>query len=529
MNKKNLLFSFVFCCAAFLFAAKPLDNTFKSSIQNKSDFEITVDGATVLPGMSADHKFPLHESAIYDGYDVEYKIPLSENVSYLLKEKKYLADNQGAFVIENPIGEYVLESYLILNNDSDEVIKCSGPKGRQSLSPIQIKRGIINDTVNKMLPVYQLAAHTIGVVALEPHKDPYVAPEGKESIATGITFRRGYVYYASYKDDKVVLVDARPIQCIKEKLWNKKLDKKIILREIVSKGEKLFVVGTETTADTKKNLFVQGFIQCLNAKGEELWKQEIGIKGSDTYLYDANFTRDGNLVVVGQSIKDEMEGLIASYDTDGKLIKTKPVESVIGFEHVSKDSDGDLVLSGYDKNENIAAFFLSDSLELKKIPVDNSKKPFEKYVQNVSATVSGVDGIQYLAGESALLERPVAIIVKVSQENQVETVYTATESFSYVMDMKINREKKQLLICGSMNAEDQFGNQGNPFIRCIDIETGKVVWESIFKSKAYEVAVKICELENYGFGVLLVNADEEGNISSPCALIRTDAVGKFNF
>ena len=64
------------------------------------------------------------------------------------------------------------------------------------------------------------------------------------------------------------------------------------------------------------------------------------------------------------------------------------------------------------------------------------------------------------------------------------------------MDMRINSEKKQLIISGSMNAKDQAGNGWSPFIHCIDIETGKVIWESIFKSKNYEVAVKIAELQD---------------------------------
>ena len=57
-----------------------IDNCFETLIKNNSGFDIEVDGSTVSAKSSVAHKFPLHDSALYDGWEVLYKIPFISTI-----------------------------------------------------------------------------------------------------------------------------------------------------------------------------------------------------------------------------------------------------------------------------------------------------------------------------------------------------------------------------------------------------------------------------------------------------------------
>ena len=529
-----------FCFASLCMLAVPIfskpkieDNTFTTKIINKSDFEITVEAKSpneqvVASGQSVEHKFPLHTSALYDdSWSVEYKIPLSESAVYVLEEKKSIADKQDEFIIENPVGSSVNECYVVVDNLSNEVLNCSGAGGK-TIIPVY-EKGVINSL--NSFPGYMLAANSVAVCKLSSLDSLFLATSSakKQYYPTGISYRKGYVYYISYKDGKVTLRDARPIQSVKEKLWKKEYGRSVILRGIKTKGNKAFVLGTDNVKDAKGNLYSEGFIQRIDAAGAEDWKEPCSVKGADTYLYDIAFDGPESFLIAAQTVGADYEGLLLNYDVEGKLKKRLPVKGSAGFDTIRKDKSGNLYVRGADMNGSPLEYSVGAGLALSKVKPFDLDPLAEEFVQSVTAVLYDDDGATFIAGESARQERPTATVVQVKAGGGVDVLYSAREPNSYIMDMKIKRKEGVLLVCGSLDAKDSAGNGGKPFIRCVNIKSGVVEWEHIFKTSRYEVAFKIAEFESYGFGVLLVNANDEGNISAPCALVRTNAVGEFDF
>ena len=293
--------------------------------------------------------------------------------------------------------------------------------------------------------------------------------------------------------------------------------------------EKIYLIGTEILSDKKENNYSSGFIQCLDRKGSELWKQSYAVKGKDTYLYDMALLDENTIGVVGQIILDNEMGLFLAYDAGGNLKKTVKIQESVGLEKIRKSADGSFVISGYDTEGNPVSYSVGSDFEMKKLNPTEKTDSSSELIQSVNAEVYDDEGNLYSAGESAEMEKPVACVVKSTKDKKNSVLYMATEPNSYITNMKINRKTGELLVCGSLSGKDEFGNGGKPFIRCLESKSGKIVWENILQKNKYEIAVKIVSCDDYGFVVLLANADGDGNLASPCALVRTNAVGKVEF
>lgn len=527
MKKIPLLFLVPFIFSSLLFSKDKIeDNTFISVIVNNSDFSISVDGQALAPGEQMEHKFPLHTSAMaVADWNVEYTVPLTESVRYVFEESKALSDNQKSFVIENPVGKFITDCYVVIANDSDEVVQC---KGRGTISYSCYTKGVVNS--GKELPsIGTVPAHSTAVCPIKVGNEFYIAPDTlNERLPANISYRKGYVYWISYKNQKITLLDARPIQSAKEKLWKKEFIGNVIARKVVQQDGALYVLGTESARDSKNNIFVSGFVQKLGKRGAEEWKLSYGVQGSDTFLYDMIF--DGkSFIVAGQSISENIEGIVFSFSPDGKLLDIKKEKASVGFDRVERKPSGEILVHGYGADEKPVSFLVKSGLSLERRSSQNNAAKVSSVIQSAGASVYGQNDVLYVAGERAGMEKPIAAVAKVVPDGGVEILYSAHEPFSFISDMKINRELGQLLICGSLGARDQYGNGGRPFVRCIDIKTGGLVWESVYKTWKYEAAVSITALEDYGFAVVLLNADKDGDPCAPSAVVRTDSVGLADF
>ena len=529
--KKTLFLLFLIFIISSAFAKKkqsPIDNTFFCIIHNESDFEITIDGIEIKPKNSESHKFPLHSAALYDGWTVEYKIPLLDFAYYVHAEKKSLIDNQKILKIENPINNSSFACFVVIKNLSNDAVQIQNSL-RGSILPCYV-RGEVNDRRDLLEPVYSIAAGTSAVISLEKEERLFVMNENAgRNCPIQIQFAKGYVYEFSFDGEKLVLQDARPVHLLKEKMWHKEFDDSQVIRAVQQADEKIYLIGTEILSDKKENNYSSGFIQCLDRKGSELWKQSYAVKGKDTYLYDMALLDENTIGVVGQLILDNELGLFLAYDLSGNLKKAVKIQESVGLEKIRKSADGAFVIGGYDTEGNLVNYSIENDFELKRVNQTETTGSNSELIQSINAEVYDDEGNLYSAGESAEMEKPVACVVKSTKDKKNSVLYMATEPNSYITDMKINRKTGELLVCGSLGGKDEFGNGGKPFIRCLESKSGKIVWENILQKNKYEIAVKIVSCDDYGFVVLLANADGDGNLASPCALVRTNAVGKVKF
>ncbi len=540
--KKNLFFLFLIFSFSLAFAKKeesPVDNTFPCLVQNESDFEITIDGLSLASGKSESHKFPLHTSVLYDGWTVEYKIPLTASAWYVHSEKKSVIDNQKILKIENPAQNSAFACYVMIQNQSNAAIQLQNSK--RGIFPC-VESGAVNGRRDLVKSVYSIAAGASAVASLDTAENLFVANENNgKKYPLRFQFAKGYVYNYIVDGKKCLLKDARPIHLLKEKLWHKDFNKNQIVRAIRQADGKIFVAGTEKDYDEKYRPYYAGCVQCLDKNGAELWTQSYNprlidkkdkksseIKYYDSEFYDCALLDKNTIGVVGQLAHDDYTGIFLCYDLDGRRKRALTILDTLGFDKIEKSRDGSFLVFGYDEKENYISFEITHDFSLTKkkfveIP------PYSEFVQDVNAKLYDDAGNLYVAGESANVEKPTACIVKSSSDGKNSVLYEATEPNSYIADMKINRKTDELVICGSLGGKDSFGNGGKPFIRCVDAKTGSVIWENVFQTAKYEIASKITSRDDYGFVVLLVNVNDDGNVCAPCTLVRTNAVGKEEF
>lgn len=519
-----ILFS-LFILYSFSYAApKKKDNTFVSVIQNNSDFTITLDDETVASGSHVKHFFPLYEGDLYDSWNVQYEISLTDNISYLLNDKVFIPNNQKIIIIENPKNNKESECYVIIQNNSNDTFQITDSR-KNKIYPCY-NNGFIND--RNCTPVYNIPPQSVVVCPVEDI-DLYAVNDTNLSKAKLIDlntpFKKGYVYTLELTSKKSTLIDCRPLQNVQEKLWNKEFTKETI-RSIKNKGEEILLLGTSSVKDNKKNLYNTGFLQSIQSNGNENWKVEYAVPGTDTYLYDMTIVSDGSILIVGQSIVSDMRGLILQYSAEGDLLQNISVPETIGLELIIPLNNGNYILRGYNENGNVVYLSLNTNGNYSLIKNPFNSTQTENLIQSESKYVEDKNGNFYIAGETSYLERPVATVIFLSKEGGCKALYTAREPFSFVSDMLLDESENRLIIVGTQNASDSTGNDGTPFIRCINLQTKEVLWENLYFESGYEVCARIASCDNYGFVQLLVNADEDGNIMLPCKILRSNTTGK---
>ena len=199
----------------------------------------------------------------------------------------------------------------------------------------------------------------------------------------------------------------------------------------------------------------------------------------------------------------------------------------IGLDMISKRHNGSFLIRGYNEVEQMVYFELTAGGQYKRITSLYNPENFKNFFYSESKYIEATNGTIYISGDSKYpnLERPVATILSISGENNYSAIYTAKEPFSFITDMILNEEENQLVFVGTLNAEDEYGNCGTPFIRCIDLKEKRIMWEAKLNGE-YEICARVTRCEDYGYILLLVNVDEDGAPSVPFKIIRTNATGK---
>ena len=532
MKTKKLFF---LCLLLPLFASfksknRVVDNTFVSIVINNSDFKIEVDGIQIESGGRTEHSFPLHESAVYDGWNVDYKIPLCDEVFYSLRSKKFLVDGQKEFVIENPT-EKIPECISVLKNDSSVGVQLLGGGGAR-IVPVCTAGEISGTSMNYL---YTIGSQKTAVFFVEDEKFFLaLADNVGKKIALDVKKKKGYVHFISFDGKKVSVIDSRPIAKIYEKPWSKKYAENMVLHDVLQKDERVFVLGTEVRTDNKKNLYRTGFLECLDMDGKELWLQRFGAKGSDTNLYRMAFSGDDRLVAVGQSIRNDMKGIVLEYNFDGKLLKNFEIGTVVALDGIFGDGKN-LVTTGYGLDGEEMTLSFDENFDFREggslisLCLGGNDRLFSELngkIQEISAIKKDSKGNVYVSGETAFLEKPCACVAKIDKtKGTVDMLYVSGVENSYISCMILDENAGLLVMAGSEGGSDSFGNNGKSFFRCIETESGKVVWDGN-QTLDFESSIAFTPSDDYGFFQILVNVDADGNASSPCALVKLDSAGK---
>ena len=561
-----------------------VDNTFTAMVVNNSRFIISLDGKTIAPENTAENAFPLHDSALYDGWFVNYTIPLTSSVFYEYKDKIQITDKQQTVRINNPENKTLPETYIIVKNISQKSIQLTNGLGTIFACCLD---GHINSREAKLehntapgkTAVYEIIKPQKGLSAVKV----YVSIGRKNYPLMDNTFLQpGYVYTYAFDGKQIVKEDERPLLKTGEPLWNRNGADGTSVSKLISApaGDIFYAAGKVRKKDANGNPYDAGFIQCTEHNGRERWVRSFDETGCDSAVYDGIVLENGDLLAVGHTSGDVQHGLALLYSSDGVLLNTQKIIGSSGFESVTPLSGGAFLVTGFDSEDKLIfgkvyieksviryepfsaplplagtefvtnAFPLYDSrtktlfvccnlldteTELPLLSAlftlaedgTSNRIPLKYVIKSVAAVRQDANGMLYIGGETGAAEYSAAMIVTVdAAQNKQAAFYTGGTPYAYIADMLLNEKSGELIIAGTEKAADSAGNGGTPFFKSLALASGKELWTAGYSDKTYELLSSFIPCTDYGFIAQFTAINEDGEYSPPLCTARLSATGK---
>lgn len=555
---------------------KIIDNTFSTDIKNNSFFTVYIDNDTVGPEQVVKHSFPIHDSALYDGWAVNYIIPLTQSVFYGHNEKIHITDGQKAVIIKNP-EKTPHESYLIIKNNAKQGIQITNGSGT-------IFSCCIKGRINSFNPeiVYNIAPKQSAVYQILKDSRIVISMNKKNySLSDNTYLLPGYVYTYSFDGTSVVKEDERPLINVNEPLWSKPYTSTEIAGIFSGTDKELYyAIGKENKKNEHGELYEAAYISCMDSSGAEKWQKVFTENNCDTSFYSGIVLEDGSFLAAGSHTKEAHAGLIVQYSKNGTVLQSQKISGFSLFDSIIKIDGETALLAGFDadgnfltakltiKNNSLNCIPQNSSIPLNENEAVSKAVPFydevsktlllfcnlldketeqtlpsmvctvsgngnferislQNTVKAISSVVRDSNGLFYIGGESVKKEQSAASVVCFDYSNKKTSVfYTDGFPYSYISAMHVNQKSHELIISGTLKASDAFGNSGVPFIKSFDIGTGKELWKTVYQNKQYELLSSFVPCARYGFIATFTNVSEDGEYAAPVGVLRLNAVGK---
>lgn len=548
-----------------------IDNCFETLIKNNSGFDIEVDGSTVSAKSSVAHKFPLHDSALYDGWEVLYKIPFTKDIFFYLRNKIVIADNQSELLIENPVENQSLDNYLILKNNSKISVQIS--------NGISLLPCFLSGQVNSRNSNSEYYISSGNVVALRIPSDNtklFVQEGNKKSSSWKIPLSKnnkaGFVYTYTFYGEKVVFEDARPIMKINEPLWNKAYYDTALLKAFGSKNENsIFCIGNKIEEDKNRNKFWGTYFGCFENTGIQKWESSFSEKKADNKIYDGVLL-ENKIVCVGQSMNEKSESaLLIAVDSKNGHIESFKIPELSGFFSVSLCEENSILAAGFDcaysvtvlkiSFENDRPIFSVVPLEL---PIAESnlvnyalclydsesdkfflfcnrqnengevlssilyqfsydgklvaKEDFTEGIKSVSCMVQNKNGEIFAGAETFGTEKASAVVIKLLPNGNWTYFYRNEKPSSFITSVCLSENDGFIAVSGVQNASDSYGHSGNSFFVGMDSNSAERLWFTEYEKKHDMLLTNFSLVPEYGFAGIFCYTDENGVVKPPSAL-----------
>lgn len=550
-----------------------IDNCFETLIKNNSGFDIEVDGSTVSAKSSVAHKFPLHDSALYDGWEVLYKIPFTKDIFFYLRNKIVIADNQSELLIENPVENQSLDNYLILKNNSKISVQISNGI---SLLPCFLSGQVNSRNSNSE---YYISSGNVAALRIPSDNTKLFVQEGnKKSSSWKILLSKnnkaGFVYTYTFDGEKVVFEDVRPIVKISEPLWSKDYSDTVLLTAFGSKNENaIFCIGNKIEEDKNRNKFWTTYFVCFENTGTKKWESSFSEKNADNKIYDAVLL-ENKIICVGQSMNEKSESaLLIAVDSKNGHIESFKIPELSGFFSVSLCEENSILAAGFDcaysvtvlkiSFENDRPIFSVVPLEL---PIAESnlvnyalclydsesdkfflfcnrqnengevlssilyqfsydgklvaKEDFTESIKSVSCMVQNKNGEIFAGAETFGTEKASAVVIKLLPNGNWTYFYRNEKPSSFITSVCLSENDGFIAVSGVQNASDSYGHSGNSFFVGMDSNSAERLWFTEYEKKHDMLLTNFSLVPEYGFAGIFCYTDENGVVKPPSALKR---------
>lgn len=549
-----------------------IDNCFETLIKNNSSFDIEIDGTKVSAKSSLAHKFPLHNSALYDGWEVLYKIPFTNNIFFYLRNKIAITDNQSELLIGKPIENQSFDNYLILKNNSKISVQISNGI---SLLPCFLNGQVNSKNSN---PEYYISSGNVAALRIPSDNTKLFVQEGnKKSSSWKIPLSKnnkaGFVYTYTFDGEKVVFEDVRPIVKISEPLWSKDYSDTALLKAFGSKNENtVFCIGNKIEENKNKNKFWSAYFGCFENIGTKKWESSFSEKNADNKIYDGVLLED-KIICVGQSINEKSEsGIVLFVDSKNGHIESFKIPELSGLFSITSFGEN-ILAAGFDcvgsltvlriSFENDRPIFFLVPLELSlaesnlvyhalclydsesdKISLfcnrqnENgevlssilyqfsydgklvAKEDFAESIKSVSCMVQNKNGEIFVGAETFGTEKASAVVIKLLPNGNWTYFYRNENPSSFIISVFLSENEDFIAFSGVQNASDSYGHNGNSFFAGMDSNSDEQLWFTEYEKKQDMLLTNFSLVPEYGFAGIFCYTDENGVIKSPAALKR---------
>lgn len=549
-----------------------IDNCFETLIKNNSGFDIEVDGSTVSAKSSVAHKFPLHDSALYDGWEVLYKIPFTKDIFFYLRNKIVIADNQSELLIENLVENQSLDNYLILKNNSKISVQISNGI---SLLPCFLSGQVNSRNSNSE---YYISSGNVAALRIPSDNTKLFVQEGnKKSSSWKIPLSKnnkaGFVYTYTFDGEKVVFEDVRPIVKISEPLWSKDYSDTVLLTAFGSKNENaIFCIGNKIEEDKNRNKFWTTYFVCFENTGTKKWESSFSEKNADNKIYDGVLL-ENKIICVGQSMNEKSEtGIVFFADSKNGHIESFKIPELSGLFSISL-FESNVLAAGFGSAGSLTVLKISFendrpifSLVPLELPIAESnlvnhalclydtecekiillcnrqnengevlssilyqfsydgkltlKEDFEKNIKSVSCMVQNKNGEIFVGAETFGIENTSAVVIKILPNGNWTYFYRNENPSSFITSVCLSENEDFIAVSGVQNASDSYGNNGNSFFAGMDSNSAEKLWFTEYEENQNMLLTNFSLVPEYGFAGIFCYTDENGVIKSPSALKR---------
>jgi len=159
-------------------------------------------------------------------------------------------------------------------------------------------------------------------------------------------------------------------------------------------------------------------------------------------------------------------------------------------------------------------------------------------IQKIDTSFTGIsfykilpdkEGNYYLLGEEQKGNDTLAVIIKYSSDGRkLMQNIAAPQSHSWYQDAVLDIENGQIVLGGTMQAADEDGNRGIPFIEGLSVEKLERLWQTPLNDSAFgkaSLVTAVVPAPDYGFALTLSGIDD-GYIDRPYLIARVNARGK---
>jgi hypothetical protein len=400
-----------------------------------------------------------------------------------------------------------------------------------------------------------------------------------------INYKAAHVYYFTFDGSSVTLTDSRPLHSIGESSWikTKEIENATCIMPLVTENKDINLFASTSNEELKRivydsagnnkstiksgnsfnityaSAYKDGFFIAGNEKKGKINKPIVLLLGADgvtqSMLPESADYEQTYFLTAAQKNADTW--LLAGYGTNPLLINDDGEKErklgitayarLIHYENNKFTVVNEWGSADFPLYESINAVFYNSKNDCWLI-TGEIKEPSTGYylslirndgkIQEISEfkemefykILVDTSGSYYLAGQEKKGDGTYAAIIKYDVNNkELWRLSKQPPSNSYYYSAILNTENNRIVLVGTLQAKDEYGNGGKPFIESLDMSTGTTDWREIltvFVSSGTNLVTNVSIAPDYGY-VLSLAGIIKGNINEPYKIARINSRGKY--